>query len=132
MNLPMIDTDVWIEQKVGKAISLIFSDEGEQTFREYERKCLQLLPTEDVIITTGGGIVIQGVNRHWMKEHGLVVYLHCEPKEIYNRLQADQTRPLLAENKMEKIDMLLNRRLRNYKEADIIIDTTKKQNKRDY
>lgn len=127
LNVPVIDTDEWIEEEQGKSISAIFAEEGEAAFRQYERQALQTLPIKDVIITTGGGIVIQEMNRNWMREHGTVIYLHCEPDAIYERLQADTTRPLLEKNKQENIKTLLNERLSYYNEADSIVDTTKKQ-----
>lgn len=127
LGLPVIDTDEWIEKEKKKSISAIFAEEGEKAFRDYERHALESLPTDNIIITTGGGIVIQECNRNWMKKKGIVIYLHCEANEIYRRLQSDTTRPLLAKNKQENIKKILGERLSYYKEADIVIDTTGKE-----
>jgi shikimate kinase len=126
LNLPVIDTDQLIEQKAGKSINEIFAVEGEAAFRKYERELLRTLPREGVIVTTGGGIVIQKENRDWMKKNGVVIYLHCEPEEILQRLANDTSRPLLKNNKQEQIKQLLAERLAYYKEADFIVDTTNK------
>lgn len=124
MNIPVIDTDQWIEEMVGKSVSDIFSDDGEHVFREYERKCLTLLPKDHIIITTGGGIVIQEENRLLMKKWGIVVNLQCDTKEIFERLKMDQTRPLLTKDKQRNIEKLLKERHAFYQEADLIVDTS--------
>ncbi|MBA2878990.1 shikimate kinase [Anoxybacillus kamchatkensis] len=124
LQLPVIDTDAYIEQQVGKTITEIFEEEGEEAFRTYERETLKKLPTEHVIITTGGGIVIQEENRQFMREHGIVIYLHCELHELFRRLADDTTRPLLMENKQKQIKQLFEQRIPWYREAHMTIDTT--------
>lgn len=124
LQLPVIDTDAYIEQQVGKTITKIFAEEGEETFRAYEREALKKLPKEHVIITTGGGIVIQEENRQFMREHGIVIYLHCELHELFRRLAGDETRPLLMENKQKQMKKLFEQRLAWYREAHMTIDTT--------
>ncbi|EMT47171.1 shikimate kinase [Anoxybacillus flavithermus] len=124
LGVPVIDTDTYIEQQTGKTIAQIFSGEGEGTFRAYEREILRQLPTEHVIVTTGGGIVIQEENRQFMRAHGIVIYLHCELHELFRRLADDATRPLIMKNKQEQIKKLFEQRLPWYKEAHMTIDTT--------
>ncbi|WP_044747838.1 shikimate kinase [Bacillus alveayuensis] len=127
LGVSVVDTDELIEQKVGKSINEIFAEEGEAVFRKYERELLQTLPLENIVITTGGGMVIQKENRDWMKKHGIVIYLHCEPEEILRRLASDETRPLLQQrNKQEQIKRLLTERLPYYEEAHFMINTTNK------
>jgi shikimate kinase len=127
LGVSVVDTDEMIEQKVGKSINEIFAEEGEAVFRKYERELLQTLPLENIVITTGGGMVIQKENRDWMKQHGIVIYLHCEPEEILRRLASDETRPLLKQrNKQEQIKRLLTERLPYYQEAHFTINTTNK------
>jgi shikimate kinase len=127
LGLLVVDTDKMIEQKVGKSVNEIFAKEGESAFRKYERELLRTLPLENIVITTGGGMVIQKENRDWMKKHGIVIYLHCEPEEILRRLASDETRPLLKQpNKQEQIKRLLTERLPYYQEAHFMIHTTNK------
>jgi len=125
LQLRVIDTDRMIEEIQGKSITHIFAEDGETTFRMYEKEILKILPTDDIVITTGGGIVIQKENREWMRENGIVIYLHCELEEIFRRLAHDNTRPLLKQNKKEEIRRLLLERLPYYKEANITVNTTK-------
>lgn len=124
--VPMIDTDSYIEEKIGKSIKQIFAEEGEAAFRRYEREFLRTLPPDKLIVTTGGGMVIQPENREWMKQTGTVIYLHCEFAEIMRRLADDDTRPLLS-NQLADLQRLWEQRLPYYSEANIVIDTTGKR-----
>lgn len=123
--VPMIDTDRYIEEKIGKPIKQIFAEEGEAAFRRYEREFLRTLPPDKLIVTTGGGMVIQPENREWMKQTGTVIYLHCEFAEIMRRLANDDTRPLLSMHR-EDFQRLWEERLPYYSEAHIVIETTGK------
>lgn len=127
MELDVIDTDQFIEEKVGKTIQQIFDEDGEAVFREYENTYLKKLPLENVIITTGGGIILQKDNQTWMKDHGTIVYLHCDMGEIFKRLKDDTSRPLLTGDKQAKIQEIFSQRQPLYHEADVRIDTTNKQ-----
>ncbi len=120
-GLPVIDTDMAIEEKAGKSIAAIFEQKGEAWFREQEREILNELPDSNVIVTTGGGMVTQQQNRKKMKESGIVVYLKCGLEEIMRRLQGDKTRPLLAN--AEKLEGLFSQREGFYEEADIVVLT---------
>jgi shikimate kinase len=125
LGIPVIDTDEMIEKKAGKTIPAIFADEGEERFRKYEQEILKQLPTNDVIITTGGGMVISKENRSWMKKHGNVIFLSCSLDIIFQRLQSDTNRPLFSQNK-EKMKELYEKRLPYYLEAAFTIDTSHK------
>ncbi|MFC4320742.1 shikimate kinase [Litchfieldia salsa] len=126
LQLPVIDTDEYIIQQVGKTIPAIFEEEGEATFRQYERTFLREFPVNDVIITTGGGIVIQEENRKWMKEHGIVFNLYCEIDEVFSRVSIDGSRPLLKTDDKSKVRNLFESRSAFYQEAHFTIDTTYK------
>ena len=75
LNIDFIDTDKEIEKKAGAEISWIFEVEGEKGFREREREVLnKSINEEDVVISTGGGIVTEKDNRDLMITKGKVVY----------------------------------------------------------
>lgn len=123
LGLPVIDTDDVIIKNEQRSIESIFQDIGEDSFRQLETSVLQSLPTENVIITTGGGIILKDVNRNFMKKNGLVIFLHSSPETIYERLQGDSSRPLLAGDKQKEIKTRLKQRMDKYLEADYVIDT---------
>ncbi|WP_165996643.1 shikimate kinase [Bacillus sp. Cs-700] len=125
LALPSEDTDKHVTKMQGREIPVIFESEGERAFRSYETASLKDLPTENIIISTGGGIVLSEKNRSFMKQNGTMIYLHCEPEEIVKRLEGDTSRPLLAgDNKQDKINAIFTERLPLYREADYEIETT--------
>ncbi|MCA0986003.1 shikimate kinase [Guptibacillus algicola] len=125
LSMPFIDTDEKIVSEIGKEIPDIFEEEGEEAFRSYETAILEKLPEEDVIISTGGGIILKEVNRNLMKQNGMVVYLHCEAEEIVKRLEGDSSRPLLeVKDRSERVAKIFSERLSRYKDAHVEIDTT--------
>ncbi|PGZ96368.1 shikimate kinase [Bacillus pseudomycoides] len=126
LHIPVIDTDQRIEEKTKKIIRDIFSEEGEDVFRKYESKVLQLLPTKDCIITTGGGIVEKAENRQWMKEQGTVIYLYCDPYVIAERIAGDTKRPLFQKENIPSFIEKFEKRQAYYEEAVLKIDTTNK------
>lgn len=127
LNVQVVDTDHYIEQQTGRTIADIFAEEGEEKFRLFETAVLEQLPTNNIVITTGGGLFMKEENRRWMKEGGIVIYLHCDLEEIWTRLQNDHTRPLLQHQNFEKAQALYKWRQPFYEQADIIIHTTGKQ-----
>lgn len=126
LNLSLFDTDELIEKALNKTINEIFEEEGEEVFRDYEQKMLQKISGKSVIITTGGGIVTRKMNRLTMRENGVIIYLHSDPGTILERLENDTTRPLLKQNKEERIVELFENRLPYYLEADYVINTVGK------
>ncbi|MBM7646349.1 shikimate kinase [Scopulibacillus daqui] len=126
LSMTVVDTDKMIEEICQKKISDIFKEDGEVRFREYESRILKSLSLKHAIVTTGGGIINSQENRRFMKENGIVIYLHCDPKVILRRLRDDTTRPLLEKNKDKTVVNMLDARLPYYLEADYTVNTTMK------
>lgn len=126
LSVDVIDTDEWIEQHEKKSIAAIFAENGEPYFRQLETVALKEVAKPNRIVTTGGGIIMEERNRQFMKEQGLVIFLDCSIEETKKRLQNDTTRPLLKEDKENKIATLYESRLPYYQEAHITVDTTGK------
>lgn len=119
------DTDALIEAQYG-AISDIFSEHGQDTFRDHESTVLQNISIEKEIISTGGGIVERKKNISYMKENGIIVYLNTSFTEIQKRLMHDSERPLWNTDIQEK-EKLFQRRSQMYQNcADITILTDHK------
>lgn len=124
IGVPVVDTDEFIVKEEQRSITEIFETDGEKYFREAETKALRSLPTEDVIVTTGGGIILKKENRDYMKINGIVLFLYCTPEVVYERLKNDTSRPLLSGDKMKEIKLRFAERLPLYNEADYTIDTS--------
>ena len=127
LNLPVFDTDTYIEKKMDKSVKEIFRDQGENFFRQEESSALKELPLENAIVTTGGGIIKSKENRQWMKQHGIIVFLYADITEVMKRLEGDITRPLILDKSMEEVKALFQNRLPFYKEAHYTVNTNGKK-----
>lgn len=126
LGVQIVDTDELIMQNVGKNITTIFAEEGEEVFRNYESNVLKELPLKDIIVSTGGGIVLREENRQYMKNSGLVIHLDCDFQTIVERLQhskiSKDTRPLF-QNDIQNLERRYLMRKKLYYDADCIINT---------
>ena len=125
------DTDHEIIDKTGVSIDHIFDIEGEEGFRERESKILEnLCQMSNIILATGGGIVILPKNREILKNAGLVVYLSSSVDQLLRRTAKSKTRPLLenSTDRKKTITELLDARDVYYREvASFVVDTTGKK-----
>lgn len=128
LGCKFIDLDALIVAETGLAIKDIFDVQGEPYFRALEADMVKRLTSETgVVVSTGGGVVIDPENRRRMRERGVVVNLTATAHAICERLVADNERPLLQnDNSLEKISFMLAEREPFYRDADIRIDTTGK------
>ncbi len=120
------DTDHEIERRTGVKISLIFEIEGEAGFRTREAQVLdQLTQLSNVVLATGGGVVLDPDNRRRLADRGVVIYLHGQPKDLWYRTRHDKSRPLLqGADPLERLISLYQQRDPLYREiADIVVDT---------
>jgi len=91
-----VDSDREIEALTGVRIPVIFELEGEAGFRMRETQMIDALCHEqNLVLATGGGAVINPVNRQRLHETSWVVYLRGEPRLLLDRIQHNNTRPLL-------------------------------------
>ena len=96
LQLPFIDSDQVIEQRLGCSIREYFEREGEERFRDIEENVIdELTQTHQGVLSTGGGSVLRPLNRERLRSRGQVVYLHSSPDEVFRRLRHDTNRPLL-------------------------------------
>jgi shikimate kinase len=99
-----IDSDQVIEEKLGVDVSMIFEYEGEEGFREREKDILQeLVSKKNIVLATGGGIILSESNRDLLSENGIVIYLKSNQKDLILRTKNDKTRPLLKNGNVELI-----------------------------
>ena len=95
------DTDQEIEKKLGVKVSVIFDLEGEEGFRKRETQMIdELTRKKNIILATGGGVVLSAENRALLKERGKVIYLNAKPQHLAKRMAYDKDRPLLQQGNM--------------------------------
>ena len=97
MGLTFIDLDWYIEERFHKTIRELFTERGEEEFRNLERRMLhEVAEFEDVVISVGGGTPCFFDNVEFMNMAGETVYLDVNIQVLFRRLKvAKQQRPLL-------------------------------------
>jgi shikimate kinase len=120
-----VDTDDLIVKIAKKTIPEIFSQDGEEKFREIETLALKKASEkENVVISCGGGIITREKNFPLLKK-GIVCLLKADPKTIFNRIYNDNNRPPLTDkDPFEEIVHMLEKRKELYEKAkDFEINT---------
>ena len=96
LQLPFVDSDHAIEERLGCSIREYFEREGEERFRDVEQAVIDdLTQRHHGVLSTGGGSVLRPLNREHLHSRGQVVYLKSTPDELFRRLRHDMNRPLL-------------------------------------
>ena len=120
------DTDGLITDKHGK-ISDIFEYYGEAHFRKIETEIVKdLAQKDDLVISTGGGLVLKKENNALLQENGKIVFLRASLDTLAHRLKVNGERPLLqtsTENLRDRLARLLKERTPVYEHvADFVVD----------
>ena len=93
---PFYDSDHEIVERTGVPIPTIFEIEGEEGFRRREVQTIhELTASDNIVMATGGGVVLNAENRSRLHETGWVVYLNVPPAMLHERTRHDRNRPLL-------------------------------------
>ena len=123
-----VDMDTQIEAHFGKTIPEIFVDEGEPIFRVAEAQlCAQLAERQNLVISTGGGALVNSGNRQALNETGIIICLTASVDEILERVAAMDNRPLLdmsQEERRSRVRNLLHERRHAYATITHQADTT--------
>ena len=125
LKMRFVETDSLIEEREHTKIANIFSEKGEKYFRKVEKEVLKDISADKgLIVSCGGGLIIDEENVSIMKRTGVIVCLKADDKTIYERVKGDKSRPLLnVADPLKKIKELLDKRAPFYERADIFIDT---------
>jgi shikimate kinase len=129
LGYQFLDLDVLIVEKTGKTINQLFTDQGEEAFRDHESAVLSSLSgKQSMVVSTGGGVVIREQNRTQLHNLGLIINLTATVAVLAGRLSRSTDRPLLkGDEPLEaRIARILAEREPFYVDADIRIDTTGK------
>ncbi|MGD8227297.1 MAG: shikimate kinase [Desulfobacteraceae bacterium] len=131
LDKEFLDTDALIEEKAGLSIETMISAEGWDHFRETEKRLVEEVSRRnDLVIATGGGIVMDEENVKNLKQNGWVVWLKGEPEVLRGRMAKEQgsgnVRPsLTGADPLEEIKEVLSIRQPFYKRAgDLVVDTS--------
>jgi len=121
-----VDTDAEIERTSGRTVPDIFATDGEARFRAMEREVVaRVARSSGAVIATGGGAILDAVNRDALFANNLVVCLHASAEQIAHRLaRSRERRPLLeGDEPLAAIRTLQERRAPLYALAHCTITT---------
>jgi len=113
LGYDFVDTDEQIEAQTGQGITDIFARQGEAAFRQLETRLVENLAAKhELVIATGGGLVLNPLNVVLLEKSGLIVCLTAPPEDILARVSRQQhIRPLLQQaDPLAKINELLAQR----------------------
>ncbi|HEY3645429.1 MAG TPA: shikimate kinase AroK [Gammaproteobacteria bacterium] len=126
LQLEFLDADHEIERRTGVDIPLIFEKEGEPGFRRREREVIaELTQRQRLVLATGGGAVLDPVNREALQSRGFVIYLKASLDAQATRTAQNKNRPLLhTEDRETRLKQLFEVRAPLYEGlAQLTVDT---------
>ena len=134
LNLPYWDLDKEIETYSGMTIPEIFALEGEDGFRELEKRILDLLLGKvRGVVALGGGALLDPENRARVESCGKVICLSAPAEQLAERLQSqEEIRPLLADESdgqdalRAQLGQVLERRAAHYASFPFQLNTSHK------
>ncbi len=123
---PFIDTDLLLQNRLGRPIPQLFQIYGEEAFRDHENAILRNLDATESVISTGGGIVTHAENWKELRRLGTTIYLRATEEALISRLeQSKKRRPLLeVDDWQQRVKDLLAARRHLYETADVIVNLT--------
>jgi shikimate kinase len=125
LKMRYVSTDDLIEKKEKATINEIFTKKGEEYFRDVESEIIrEVCAMDNLVIDTGGGVVLRDENWVNMKGCGITVCLIADEDTIMSRTKKYKHRPLLnVEDPKQKIRSLMTKRAPFYAKAEHCIDT---------
>jgi len=121
----MVDTDDLLTERAGKSIPQIFAEDGEAAFRAMETAIARELGgSSDLIIATGGGMVLRAENAAALRQNSWVVYLDRDAREIFRH--TDMSGRPLAQQGEDAFAALAAERDHVYRAcADIVVQNSR-------
>lgn len=111
LQIPLVDSDHWIEEQTGVSISELFEHEGETVFRDWEQQFIERLPETPQIVSCGGGLPCFNELMEVMLQKGTVIYLETSELLLFQRLQFGKSRPLLNSLSDDELTQQIHERL---------------------
>lgn len=104
LKLEFFDSDEVIEERTGADISWIYDVEGEEGYRRREHKVIEeLTQKQNIVLATGGGVIMTPENCNALAGRGTVIYLKTSLQQQFERTKRDSTkRPMLQTKDLEQ------------------------------
>lgn len=116
----LISTDAEVVKRANLSIPDLVKQFGWSYFRDLESEvCHSVASKDNLIIDTGGGVILRQQNVEALKANGLLFWLTAEISTIQRRIEGDHQRPSLTGTKsfIDEIEEVLQERLPRYRAA---------------
>jgi shikimate kinase len=126
LKLPFVDLDDELITKEKQSIAIVFTEKGEEYFRQSESEVLQewAKSDRDFVMATGGGAPCFHKGIEIINRYGISVFIDTPIDVILKRLEKEDHRPLLQSDKRKRLEELRDVRINVYQEAQIIIENS--------
>jgi shikimate kinase / 3-dehydroquinate synthase len=127
LGRPFVDTDELLEHRLGIPVADFIRTRGEAAWRTEEALVVREACSQaGAVIATGGGAVIDPLNRWALWHHGTVAWLDLPVPELVRRLSADPVeRPTLQPYDERRAGAILEARTPMYRAADLRLDAAR-------
>lgn len=129
LRYPFVELDAMIEEEAGLRLGELFALHGESYYRKLERETLErvLASGPASVVATGGSLVTETGTYALLKENTVTVWLQATPELHLNRVAAQGDRRPMAghADPLSELRVLLRGRDRLYREAQIVVDTSR-------
>jgi shikimate kinase len=111
LNIPFIDIDDLIEERVGMTVSEIFELNGEDYFRNLEEKItIKSLKQKNAVVSLGGGGFINDKIRKDVLTNHFSFWLNWDDLVLIKRIKGSKKRPLASKSTEQEIKALIAKR----------------------
>jgi len=128
LGYPFVELNRVVEQEYGASVSMLIEMSGVNTFRRYERKCLErvLADNDRIVIATAGGIVASAETYALLLRRTHTVWVQAKPQEHMSRVMEQGDFRPMAENREAMADLvaILEARRADYAQAEAALDTS--------
>lgn len=124
LGRPLVDVDSEIQARAGAHPATLIRERGEAAFRALEVEAVRRASTvRGAVISTGGGAVVDPLNRWELWHAGVVVWLDAPDEVLLGRMSGQaRTRPMLDGDAGLRLNVMRAARDPFYRAADILID----------
>ncbi len=127
LNMAFCDTDLFIQTFEKRKLQEIINSDGVDKFLAIEEKYILSFESENMVIATGGSVVLSEKAMEHLKKNSVVVYLKVDYHHITKRIKNRKTRGI-AMDEGQTLREIYNHRTPLYeKYADITIDCNKRK-----
>jgi XRE family aerobic/anaerobic benzoate catabolism transcriptional regulator len=128
LDVPFVELNRVVEQEYGASVPLLIEMSGLNTFRRYERDCLERVIAEHdaVVIATAGGIVSNPDTYALLLRRTHTIWIKAQPNEHMRRVMEQGDFRPMAQNREAMADLLaiLEARRDDYARAQVELDTS--------